>query len=650
MRVRKIYQWLVIIVGFVLSLNGSVIRAESPDFDITEQQVVAEIQASGNVSFVHELTYEIENVNGFLITIDYGDYDVLKYRVGIKQEDGSVSYFQESNTGEPMTFGMTMADQKMVLKAYYPAKDQRVQVVYDYILSGAVTSYLDTAELNRRLIGSGIDFTTDVQAKVILPGLVSNADDFRAWAHGAPQGTVTLGEEDGHSVVLLEVPHNPAGSFVEVHTIFPLSMVPNNTNKVNEERKNKIIAEEEEIVAQDKAKYEEQQRIFSLSAMALMILGPIGLLIVFGKYRKQRKVMNPNPIHFPHHVYELPDDITPAVMKVGVLQRAIRSEDIAATIADLARKGYIRLDEDRRRGRKRLGGQDTTVRITRIADSVPKKPLHMHEKQLLKYLLPEAHIGATITLESLESSMASSESFAIKQYSKMETFQSNVKIKGEQLVPRATGQNMRIKVQLIGLMVGFWLALMGLMMAAPVSQILTVHWSFTGTVNLEIWLFIVGGLQLVIGFVMLWMINVQPIKTAAEDKMEKEWQGFANMLQDIGHMEKRELGDLALWEEYLVYAISLGLADKVIEAMKVRFNPTQLANSSISPQLYNGSSYWLYHLSHSLQSGLQVARTSHDRDEARRSGHSGSNSGGFGGGFSSGTSGGSGGGGGAGAF
>lgn len=647
---RKIYRWLLVVVTFMLSINGNLIYADSPDYDITKQQVVAEIQASGNVSFEHELTYDIEHVNGFLITIDYGQYDVLKYRIGLKQADGSVSYFREENTGEPMTFSVTMADQKMSLKAYYPADNQKIQLVYDYVLSGVVTNYSDTAELNRRLIGSGIDFTTDVEAKVILPGLVSNKEDFRAWAHGAPQGTVALSEENGRSVVLLEVPNNPARTFVEVHTIFPVSFVPNNANKINEVRKEQIIAEEEAIVAADKAKFEAQQWGFSLGAVGLMILGPMGLFVVFVKYRKKRQQMNPNPAHFPHHVYELPDDITPAVMKSGVLERPIRSEDIAATIADLARKGYIRLDEERRRGRKRLGGQDTTVRITRIAESVPKKPLHMHESQLLKYLLPEATVGTSVTLESLESSMAFSEAFAVKQYRKMETFKSSVEIKGEQLVPRATRQNTRVTGALVLLMIGFWLGLMVMMMALPVSQLLTVNWPLVGTVNLEMWLIIVGVLQILIGCIMLWVVGRQPIKTAAEDKLQKEWQSFANMLQDIGHMEKRELGDLALWEEYLVYAISLGLADKVIEAMKVRFNPMQLANSSISPQLYNSNSYWLYHLSNSLQSGMHIARTSHDRDEVRRSGHSGSNSGGFGGGFSSGTSGGSGGGGGAGAF
>lgn len=143
--------------------------------------------------------------------------------------------------------------------------------------------------------------------------------------------------------------------------------------------------------------------------------------------------------------------------------------------------------------------------------------------------------------------------------------------------------------------------------------------------------------------VLLVIVMIKPIRTAEQDRRIQEWNGFKNMLNNVGNLNMREVGSLALWEEYLVYAISLGVADKVVKTMKLQFHPTELETMSMSRAIYYNPYLLTRTMNQSITQSIQSSHSSSVR-------YSGSNTGGFGGGFSGGSSGGSGGGSGAGGF
>ena len=115
------------------------------------------------------------------------------------------------------------------------------------------------------------------------------------------------------------------------------------------------------------------------------------------------------------------------------------------------------------------------------------------------------------------------------------------------------------------------------------------------------------------------------------------------MLNDIGNFNMREIGSLELWEEFLVYAISLGVADKVVEAMKMEFKPVELEQMRVGGGFYSNPYILTRGMNQSISNTIGSA-------QPRTTKYSGTNTGGFGGGFSGGSSGGSGGGSGAGGF
>lgn len=52
-------------------------------------------------------------------------------------------------------------------------------------------------------------------------------------------------------------------------------------------------------------------------------------------------------------------------------------------------------------------------------------------------------------------------------------------------------------------------------------------------------------------------VAVKPIMTAEGERTKQEWNGFRNMLKDVGDFPMREVGSIALWDHFLVYAVSL---------------------------------------------------------------------------------------------
>ena len=615
----------------LLGLGNAVsVTAQSVEFDITQQDIIAEVLSDGGVKFTDEQYYNVTFMNGAIFKLDHKGYDLGAYKVSVRNEaTGQVEVMTESRSQISGTYTVTPLGMGLTeFKVYRPTTKERVTFIYEYTLKGLVTNYRDTAELNRKLVGSETDYWMDVNATIILPSLVSNADDFRAWGHGAPQGSVALEVENNRSVVKLSIKDNPANQFVEVHTIFPTSMTPNNKNIVDKEAKEAIIAEEEEQIKADLSAIEHQKRMRMLSGAVIVATIPIMPLLAIWYYVKQYRKLNPNPVKLPIHNYELPADISPAVMASAVLRSVPNGEDFAATILDLARKGYIEIQEVRREKRGLFNAGSHTVLIMPVTQTPDINLLQKHEQRVLSYVTPS---DEAMTLEQIEDMIRQDTSFWKQQDRLWSGFQNSASAKGTRLSQPATTQRRLSRgLMVISAIIVITSSVIGIVYSG-LSRNHLLGWTSIG-------LGLTGLVASVVGYL---FARFRPIRSAKEDVMRQEWEGFANMLRDVGQFDMREIASLELWEEYLVYAVSLGVADKVLESMKVQFTQTELM------ALNNGRGTVItpYFIEHSVASPSRIYSP-----PISSGSYSGSNSGGFGGGFSGGSSGGSGGGSGSGGF
>lgn len=118
-----------------------------------------------------------------------------------------------------------------------------------------------------------------------------------------------------------------------------------------------------------------------------------------------------------------------------------------------------------------------------------------------------------------------------------------------------------------------------------------------------------------------------------------KWKGLYNFLKDFSKIDERELPEVSLWEEYLVYATLFGIAKKVSKSMslKVKDLETTYDFATISNMYYLNK-----HIRRAVASSKSravSAKTSHDMHSSSggsSSGGSWSSGSGGGGGFSSG--------------
>ena len=105
-------------------------------------------------------------------------------------------------------------------------------------------------------------------------------------------------------------------------------------------------------------------------------------------------------------------------------------------------------------------------------------------------------------------------------------------------------------------------------------------------------------------------------------------------MEDFGTMDKKDLPEIVLWEKYLVYAVSLGCADKLSKTMQLRineFNDTDLIDIHYSMRTMRDMMVFNRIMSSTVTTAVNNAYSAQSIANS-----SNSSGGGFGGGFSGG--------------
>ena len=78
-------------------------------------------------------------------------------------------------------------------------------------------------------------------------------------------------------------------------------------------------------------------------------------------------------------------------------------------------------------------------------------------------------------------------------------------------------------------------------------------------------------------------------RTSKGALLHARWQAFRRYLNDFSRMEESPPASLALWEQFLVYGIALGVAEQVLEAARLHAPPEVAQGGSFYSPGYDGS-------------------------------------------------------------
>ena len=258
---------------------------------------------------------------------------------------------------------------------------------------------------------------------------------------------------------------------------------------------------------------------------------------------------------------ELPEDYSPAVMSYLLTKGKTKDQDIMATILDLARKKVINLSPVIVESGKFFKKEEESFRIT-WREKSKLGSLLPHEEFLATWFVDDLGGADGLVLDELES-IVKKQKNALAFQKDYEYFKAKVKDTGEQ-------QDFFAPNKLPGAKVYVWIALV--LLALGLGGFFIVQ-SFFGVILAII------SIMILFGLAALNFVRKLSLKGAEHTAM---WSAFKKFLLDFSNLKEAEVPSLVIWEHYLVYATSLGIAEEVIDQLPKVFTEAELSNPNLT--------------------------------------------------------------------
>ena len=579
-------------------------------FRIEKLDIEANLQKDGSMVVSEAVTYDIDEINGVYFDIDAKGFGELEYIQVF--EDDSTGGFKEVDSSN---YEVSVNDELYRIKLYSKNYNNRRTFKFVYKLSEAITVYDDVAQFNRKMVGKewqqGINYIT---AKVIIPVSASyDNSNILVFGHGPLTGEV---DKEGNTVVYKLNNYYP-GDFLEAHILMEPEIFSeyNKSKIVHKDMKQKLLDMEakfadEANAERDRAIRQQEMinKVFEKPGLIFGVLSSIwGALMYYIHviFKRKNKVKN----SVGKYLRELPDNSSPAL--VGCfMTNSINDNEILATIVDLVRRKVLTLENS-----------DKNAIIIQTGST---ENLSAQEKAIVDIYINDFGDGKSLDLKSFGFFQKVPMSVARKFEKWRAMIQSEMSRKN-------------LTYQGLGCLGVIFFAFFPMIFtfAGLVIGMITGNKMFLLIVAMGIILFISGARA------------KYPRKELAEAK--DKWQAFKNFLSDYSQLEEAKITSVHLWEQYFVYAVALGVSDKVVKAYKKALDmgvvtDVQGVNSLAYSPIFNP----MFSRSFSNLNGM-VSRTNSEASSAIASSRRSSSSGG-GGGFSSHSSGGGGSRGGGGGF
>lgn len=435
-----------------------------------------------------------------------------------------------------------------------PPTDTTRTVTLDYTVTNVGTRHADASQLYWKWVGTGWEApTARVVADVELPA----QQDLRFWAHGPLTGTV---EQIEPGVIRTAVDDLPAATFVELRVLMPADALPGAPSDGQEVREDVLAEERCLAVAADaeraRARGEEPtedcdpdagRKQVVTGALGLVLLGGgVGWWQLFRRHGREHPL--PPEIAELEYEHEPPSDHPPAIVDYLLNWGGVTEQALTATIMDLARRRHIGLRREMvTRDRVLLSDVEEPVMVfTRRSD-----PELAWERDVMDLLFGMAARGGdTVTDRELKAWVTGHRKEAYDWWTSWRS-----------AVTRSTaGERWMDSNAWIGASVGIG----ALLLAAGVGG---------GIVGGNL---VAAGLTGAGGVGAMAASPLMRRRTPDGRVLEHRWRRFGAYLRDYSLIPERGPEYLALWGEWLVYAIPLGVAETVVRNLETRLSEAQL--------------------------------------------------------------------------
>ena len=627
---RRVLKW-VLIVGFVAVTTAGIWlppiigHAVEKDYHFPEVTIDATVAPNGDLVLEETRTFDFQNGP---FTYAYFNVDdpldrVRDFTIAERLDDGT------EVPVEPDSAGHSIVTEGFQSQWSYEAEDETRTWVFRYRVACAVDVYSDTAHLYWQFIGAGWDKPTEhAEVTVHLPGRQGGdpgirqqeceedrtildlgqtpleRGEVRAFGHGPLNGEVTFVDPQ---TIRYEVNDVPPLSYVEGSILFPPESVP--TAVATGEPGLRQILDQEGAWAEQanalRARHDAERRwvLILLVGVPIVLAG----LVLLARYRDRVPGV-------PKLLEEPPEDdpVEAAVLWSAWEGRLSPQNAYRAQMLRLARLGAIELRADGR------VTDPEDVKIVRRTDALDLPTATDQDFVWLMFGRGERAV------EEISVKHPKARRGSASRYTKWWT---GVRMKSGDMARRIQKGDARLESVLAAVIA----------IGAAGYGVWTAIWGLGGAIGW--WLVPVSALSLVVALRMI------PARLGLEDRTRvKRLEAFRRYLKDFSDLPNAPALAIVIWEQYLEWAVALGVADEVEKQVRALV-PVESLRSPMRGAPTGLAGITAFRTVHAAAPGLVLSSIA--------SASSGSTSGGFGSsssssGFSSGGFSGGGGGGGGG--
>lgn len=479
----------------------------------------------GSVIVRQERTYD------FVGSFTYAYLDVLKKGV----EDVSFLGIIDLDTNESLTYDLQEDSTHTKATWYYSANDQVKRFLIVYKIEGAVQRYEDVAEFYWKVIEDSHESIDRLNSYVNLPA--SSPNLFKVFIHSsASLGELNFSKDFKTAIVSMQ--NIPKDTFVEFRVLANPSIF-SGVEQINEKDYENVLNEEKNIFYSPvNSFFNEIWVIILLSALPI-----IAFIYFFLKYGRDPKVD-----YDLTYEQEPPSKVPPMalsnLLEGEETKTEIRREamGLIATIFDLARRGYLEVMEEKKKRFLGLGESTEQVFIRTKKDT---SKLEDFEKDILSFLFSCGSDKKRVTSSQIVK-YCRSNPYKIKD--KIEDIDEEARKWFEKkYFPITEKISSDIKKKFTAVMLVYLLGII-------------VYFSFSFNFYLIFPMFIT---------VLILFSSVMITRRTYNSALEvKKWKAFKKYISDFSAMKDAPITLLKIWDEYLIYAIALGVAQKMLENLK----------------------------------------------------------------------------------
>ncbi|MGD8534759.1 MAG: DUF2207 domain-containing protein [Candidatus Aminicenantes bacterium] len=530
---------LALAVCFLLLSAPFLAEAQSKNFYYPNVRIEINIARDGSFTVDEYRTYDFQgSFSWALLTIHLR---VIRngYSTNLSIEDFKI--FDER--GRPMRTESSRRGDMFEAKWYYSASNEQRTFHFQYRLRGGIISYPEVSELYWPVIGSGWDKPTKFASVIVhLPEPVANKEDILVYGHGPLSGVAEIVDRKTTRFTASNI---RAGQFMEIRMVWPAGLVSGVSS--SRHTRESIKQEEARFVQETidrarRAQEEAAQRRKTQSRLlyiwlAWMVAAPLIWLPFYVRFwKKVGKDYRFDDI--PEYYRELPSDLSPALVEVLLREgRDITPRSFTATLFDLARRGYIELDDKLVEKRRLFGTKqvyETTVTLKK--NFMDDSELHSFEHALLHHLFVTVgeqypKNGAKIKLKELEDYLEK-------------------KAKDFQKWYRGWMKSVRRESKTLEFIEPASSRMRTIFLAATMPLAF-----FTGNIVL-----------LLLSSILIPKIKRRGRHWARENEL---WRALDRFLDDFARFKDLPPEAYKLWEHYLVFGILFGNAKKIINKLPI---------------------------------------------------------------------------------